>query len=50
MTQSGYFRIETAVALGMGITDGKILFCHGISQDSEENTISTKEYNNRTVY
>ena len=23
-----YFRLATTVALGMGITDGKILFCH----------------------
>ena len=32
VTQSGYFRLVTTVALGMGITDGKILFCHGISE------------------
>ena len=28
VTQSGYFRLETTVALGMGITDGKFLLCH----------------------
>ena len=50
VTQSGYFRLSTTVALGMGITYGKLLLCHGISQESEDNTISTKEYNNRTVY
>ena len=34
----------------MGIANGKLLLCHGILQDSEYKTISTKEYNNRTVY
>ena len=41
VTQSGYFRLATIVALGMGIADGELLFCHGISQDSEDKTIST---------
>ena len=50
VTQSGYFRLATTVALDMGITYGKLLFCHRISQDSEDKTISTTEYNNRTVY
>ena len=31
VTQSGYFRLETTVALGMGITYGKLPFCHVIS-------------------
>ena len=30
VTQSGYFRLITAVVLDMGITDGKLLFCHSI--------------------
>ena len=30
VTQSGYFRLESTVELGMGITYGKLLFCHGI--------------------
>ena len=30
VSQSGYFRLATTVALGVFITDGKILFCHGI--------------------
>ena len=50
VTQSGYFRLATTVALDMGITYGKLLFCHSISQDSEDKTISTREYHNRTVY
>ena len=50
ITQSGYFRLATTVALGMGIIDDNILFCHGISQDSENKTISTKDDNIRTVY
>ena len=30
--QSGYFILETTVSLGMGITDEKLLFYHGISE------------------
>ena len=48
--QSGYFRLATAVALGMSISDGKLLFCHGISEGNLDKNISTREYNNRTVY
>ena len=36
VTQSGYFRIATTVALGMGITDGKLLYCHGVAEGNEE--------------
>ena len=50
MTQSGYFRLVTAVELGMGTTDRKILFCHGISEGRVENKFPMGEYNNRTVY
>ena len=50
MTQSGYFRLATKVELGMSIKDGNLLFCNIISQESEDKNISTKEYNNRTVY
>ena len=32
VTQSGYFRLSTAVELDMGITYGKVLFCHGVSE------------------
>ena len=32
VTQSGYFRLATTVTLGMGITDGKILYCHGVAE------------------
>ena len=39
---SGYFRLATTVALGVVITDGKLLFYRVISQDSEDNTVSTK--------
>ena len=31
-TESGYFILTITVALGMGIEDGKLLFCHGISE------------------
>ena len=50
VTQSGYFRVETTVALGMGIPYGKILYCHGVAEGNMEDKISTLEYNNRTVY
>ena len=50
MTQSGYFILATTVILGMGITYGKLLFCHSISEGNVDNKISMKEYNNRTVY
>ena len=34
MTQSGYFRLVTTVALGMGIIDDKLLFFYYISEES----------------
>ena len=48
--QSGDFRRATTVALGMGITDGKLLYCHGVAEENKDKKISTLEYNNRTVY
>ena len=50
ITQSGYFRLTTTVALGMGIADGKLLYCHGFAEGNEDKKVSTLEYNNRTVY
>ena len=50
VTQSGYFRLVTTVALGMGITYGKLLYCRGVAEGNEDKKISTLEYNNRTVY
>ena len=50
VTHSGYFRLTTTVALGMGITDGNLLFCHVISEGSVDKKIPTREYNNRKVY
>ena len=32
LTQSGYFKLVTTVALGMGIIDGKLLYCYGFSE------------------
>ena len=49
-TQSGYFRLATTVALGMGIIYGKLLYCHGVAEGNKDKKISTFEYNNRTVY
>ena len=43
LTQSGYFRLANAVALGMGITDGKLLLCHGISEGSAYKKFLTSE-------
>ena len=39
VTQSGYFRLATTVALGMGITDGKLLYCHGVEEGNEDKKI-----------
>ena len=50
VTQSGYFRLANTVALGMGITDGKLLYCHGVSEGNVDRKISTLDYNTRTVY
>ena len=50
VTQSGYFRLTTTGALGVGITDGNILYCHGVSEGNVDRKISTLEYNNRIVY
>ena len=32
VTQSGYFRLATTVALGMDIADGKLLYCYGVAE------------------
>ena len=34
----------------MGITDEKLLFCHGISEGRVEKIFLTREYNNRKVH
>ena len=47
VTQTGYFRLSIAAALGMGIKDRKLLFCHGISYQIK---VSIREYNYRKVY
>ena len=50
VTKSGYLRLATTVALSMGITDGKLLYCHGVAEGNKEKKISTLEYNNMAVY
>ena len=50
VTQSGYFRLATTVVLGVGIVDGKLLYCNGVVEGNMDKKISTLEYNNRTVY
>ena len=42
VTHSGYLRLETTVELGMGITDGKLLFCHGNSEGTAEKKFSAR--------
>ena len=49
VSQSGYFRLATKVALGRGITDGRLLYCHGVAEGNLDKKISTLEYNNSTV-
>ena len=34
----------------MGVTDGKLLYCHGVVERNVDKKFSTLEYNNRTVY
>ena len=41
-TQSVYFRLATTVTVGIGITYGKLLFYHGISEQSKDKTISIR--------
>ena len=36
--------------LGVGITDGKLLYSHGVSEGVVDRKISTLEYTNKTVY
>ena len=50
VTQSGYFRLANTVALGMGITDRKPLYRHGVAEGKKDKKISTLEYNKRTFY
>ena len=38
------------MTLGVGITDGKLLFYHGILEGNMDKHFSTIEYNNRTSY
>ena len=44
------FRLATTVELGMGITYGKLLYCHGVADGNVDKKISTLEYNIRKVY
>ena len=50
VSQSGYFILVTSVTLGVGITDGKLLYCHGVTEVNVYRKVSTLQYNNRTVY
>ena len=50
VSQSGYFRLTTTLALSMGIIDRKILFCHGISDRIEDKKTSMIKYNDRKFY
>ena len=43
MTQSGYFRIGTTVALGVGITNAKLLFCCGVSEENRDKEMIMKK-------
>ena len=43
VTQSGYFRLATTVALGVGITYGKILYCNGVAEGNVDRKISTSD-------
>ena len=47
VTHSVYFRLTNTVELGMVITYGKPLFCHGISEQRRDKKISVKDYKDR---
>ena len=49
VTQSGLLSLATTVALCMGVTDGKLIYCHGVAEGNVYRKKSTLEYNNRTV-
>ena len=50
VTQSGYFRLETTVELGVCITGVKLLYCPDVAEGNVATKNSTLGYNNRTVY
>ena len=50
VTQSGYFRLETTVSLGMCITDRNFLFCNGIPYQIRDRKLTMREYKKRTIY
>ena len=50
VTPSGYFRLANTVVLGMGIPYRNLLFCHVVSEKIKDNSISMREYKNRTIY
>ena len=41
VSQSGYFILVTSVTLGVGITDGKLLYCHGVTEVNVYRKVST---------
>ena len=43
VNQTGYFILVNTVVFGMGITDGKILFCHRIIEDNEDKKVTMRE-------
>ena len=49
-THGSYFTLAIKMALGMGITDVKLISCHGISEGSADEKISTRKYDHRTSH
>ena len=41
VTQSVYFRLATTLVLGVGITDGNLLYCHGVTEGNVDTQIPT---------
>ena len=44
------FSEATEMALGVGITDGKLLYFHGVAEVNVDKKIKILKYNNSTVY
>ena len=39
VTQSVYFILATTLALGMGITDENLLYCHGVAEGNKDSIV-----------
>ena len=50
VTQNGYFRLTTTVALGMGVIDRNLQYYDSVAEVNVDKKILSLEYNNSKVY